>query len=293
MYIVNPLEVTDANTTTNLVNDYPDWSAGTYNLGDRVVVGQSVYEVVASSTTDEPTAGAAKDPATWIRLGYSNKWRMFTLAKDSKSTVTGGSLTCSFEFGTAVDTIGVLGVIGSSLYLKIETVADGIVYEETLTSTDILVDNYFDWFFAPYELREDFIFFNLPSYPEATITLTVNTAGDASCGRFIAGTSKQLGDALYGSTTGTQSFTLRERDGFGNLSIVPRRTIDVTEYKVAIETQSIPVVKRYISRSASEPALFFATPENEGLINFGLAEDFRIPYEYPSTSKATIEVRSI
>lgn len=292
MYIVNPLEVTDANTTTNLVNDYPDWTAGTYSQGDRRVVDKVAYEVVASSTTDNPTEGVNKDPASWIRLGYSNKWRMFTLAKDSKSTA-GPTLTFTSDFGIGVDTIALLGVIGTSINVLIETVAQGVVYDETITTTDILVDNYFDWFFLPYESKEDFIFFNLPTYPEARITITVTATADTAIGRFIAGTSKQLGESIYGSSTGTQSFTIRDRDGFGNLNIVPRRTIDVTEFKVAIETPSIPVVKRYITKAASEPALFFADPDNEGLINFGLAEDFRIPYEYPTVSKATIEVKSI
>lgn len=292
MYIVNPLEVTNANTTTNLVNDYPGWTSGTYNQGDRRVVDKVVYEVVASSTTDSPTEGVNKDPASWIVLGYSNRWRMFTLAKDSKSTA-GATLTCTFNFGVGVDTIALLGVIGTSINITVETVEKGVVYDETITTTDILVDNYFDWFFLPYESKEDFIFFNLPTYPEATITITVTATSDTAIGRFVAGTSKQLGESIYGSSTGTQSFTLRNRDGFGNLSIVPRRTIDVTEFKVAIETPSIPVVKRYIAKAASEPALFFADPSNEGLINFGLAEDFRIPYEYPTVSKATIEVKSI
>lgn len=292
MYIVNPLEVTNANTTTNLVNDYPYWTAGTYSQGDRRVVDKVVYEVVASSTTDSPTEGVNKDPASWIVLGYSNEWRMFTLAKDSKSTA-GTTLTCTFDFGIGVDTIALLGVIGTSINITIETVEKGVVYDETVTTTDILVDNYFDWFFLPYESKEDFIFYNLPTYPEATITITVTATSDTAIGRFVAGTSKQLGESIYGSSTGTQSFTLRNRDGFGNLSIVPRRTIDVTEFKVAIETPSIPVVKRYIAKAASEPALFFADPSNEGLINFGLAEDFRIPYEYPTVSKATIEVKSI
>lgn len=292
MYIVNPLEVTDANTTTNLVNDYPDWTAGTYSQGDRRVVDKVVYEVVVSSTTDSPTEGVNKDPASWIVLGYSNRWRTFTLAKDSKST-SGPTLTCTFDFGIGVDTIALLGVIGTSINITIETTEKGVVYDETVTTTDILVDNYFDWFFLPYESKEDFIFYNLPTYPEATITITVTAPSDTAIGRFVAGTSKQLGESIYGSSTGTQSFTLRNRDGFGNLSIVPRRTIDVTEFKVAIETPSIPVVKRYVAKAASEPALFFADPDNEGLINFGLAEDFRIPYEYPTVSKATIEVKSI
>ena len=292
MYIVNPLEVTDANTTTNLVNDYPDWTAGTYSQGDRRVVDKVAYEVVASSTTDNPTEGVNKNPASWIKLGYSNKWRMFTLAKDSKSTA-GPTLTFTSDFGVSVDTVALLGVVGSSIHIKIETVAQGVVYDETITTTDILVDNYFDWFFLPYESKEDFIFFNLPTYPDATITITVTASLNTAIGRFVAGTSKQLGESIYGSSTGTQSFTIRDRDGFGNLNIVPRRTIDVTEFKVAIETPSIPVVKRYITKAASEPALFFADPDNEGLINFGLAEDFRIPYEYPTVSKATIEVKSI
>jgi hypothetical protein len=36
-------------------SDYSTWAAGTYTIGNRVIYGQSVYEVIVGSTTSTPT----------------------------------------------------------------------------------------------------------------------------------------------------------------------------------------------------------------------------------------------
>jgi len=60
-YIVNAGQL----TTTNVVNEVADWSAGTYNLGAQAVEGNKVYQVVADpSTTAQPSVGAVADPPT-------------------------------------------------------------------------------------------------------------------------------------------------------------------------------------------------------------------------------------
>ena len=292
MYTVNPVTITDSNSTTNLVNYYPHWSVGTYYLDDYAVVDHKVYIVVADITTDDPETGAAKSVPTWSLMGHSNDWRLFADAKDSKSTTT-EDLIVTLSLGVGVDTLALLGCIGSSISVVMTSDSLGEVYNTIRSLTDP-VDDYWEWFFEPYEQREDMVFYGLPTYTDATIVITITPASnEAAIGRVATGIASKLGMALADSTSGAQSFTTRTRDGFGNLTIVARRYIDVFEYKISIKSSTIAYVKRKLAAAASSPSLFFVDENNEAFVGFGLVEDFSIPYEAPSRSKLTIEVKSI
>ncbi len=119
MKFVVPMTVTSTNLTTNVINDYADWAAGTYVLGTRKVEGESVYEVVASpSTTDQPTVGAAKATPTWILLGFANIWRMWREGVDSPSEAV-GDIEVSVPIPTVTTTVGVLRAVGLNVNVKI------------------------------------------------------------------------------------------------------------------------------------------------------------------------------
>lgn len=111
MRFVVPMSVNAANLTTNVTNDDADWAAGTYTLGQRATEGESVYEVVVASTTDQPSVGAALATPSWILLGYSNVWRMWRDGVDSSSEAV-GDLEVSVPVPTVISTVGVLNAFG-------------------------------------------------------------------------------------------------------------------------------------------------------------------------------------
>ena len=66
------------------LDDAPAWTAGTYQVGDEVIYQNNIFKA-ATETSDRPDKGLAKDPPSWVRMGFANKYRMFNEGIDSQT----------------------------------------------------------------------------------------------------------------------------------------------------------------------------------------------------------------
>tara|TARA_R110000796_G_scaffold95459_3_gene200723 strand:+ start:13843 stop:14733 length:891 start_codon:yes stop_codon:yes gene_type:complete len=293
MKIIRPTPVTEGRLTASDVpiDDYPAWAAGEYSAGDSVVVGIEAFEAL-ETTSDEPVAGASKTPPSWLRLGYVNKWRMFRDGRDSKTRQDGGVAT-TVTPGQVVNGLALLGLEGLSVTVTMTDPVEGIVYQRTDQITDISVNNWYDWYFLPYGFREDFVFTDMPPYSGAEVSVVVNTSNPAdtsAVGRYVIGMVRGMGLTLYGTSVRTQDFSVRERDGFGNLTIVRRRKIRLVDYRVDVETPLVDSVKRELDQIANEETVFIGADHLGSTIIFGFYRDFDITISNYALSAATLEV---
>ena len=294
MRIVTPFNV-DAGqlTTTNVVNEFATWSAGTFNLGDQVVEANNVYKVVADpSTTDQPTVGAAASPATWVLMGWSNQYRMFRDGRDSYSS-RDESIDVTLNFAQIVTTVGALGLQGVSATLTVVDSVEGTVYDETISLVDIGVGDWWEYFFLPYQFQDTAIFDGLPPYVGADINLSIDAASEtdqARAGRVITGFEQPLGVTNYGVSVSILDYSTKERDGFGNLILVPRRTVRLVDYDVKVETAQVDFVVRALERIAATPTLFIGDALYSSSVTFGVYRDFTQGITTPSISDLTIQV---
>lgn len=293
MKIIRPTPVTDGRLTASDVpiDDYPAWAAGEYSAGDSVVVGIEAFEAL-ETTSDEPVVGASASPPSWLRLGYVNRWRMFRDGRDSKTRQDGGIAT-TVTPGQVVNGLALLGLEGLSVTVTMTDPVEGIVYQRTEQITDISVNNWYDWYFLPYGFREDFVFTDMPPYSGAEISVAVNTSNPSdtsAVGRYVIGMVRDLGLTLYGTSVRTQDFSVRERDGFGNLTIVRRRQIRLVDYRVDVETPLVDSVKRELDQIANEETVFIGADHMGSTIIFGFYRDFDITISNYALSAATLEV---
>lgn len=293
MKIIRPTPVTEGRLTASDVpiDDYPAWTSGEYNEGDSVVVGIEAFEAL-ETTSDEPAAGASKTPPSWLRLGYVNKWRMFRDGRDSKTRQDGGIAT-TVTPGQVVNGLALLGLEGLSVTVTMTDPVEGIVYQRTEQITDISVNNWYDWHFLPYDVREDFVFTDMPPYSGAEINVAVNTSNPSdtsAVGRYVIGMVRDLGCTLYGTSVRSLDFSKRERDGFGNLTIVDRRKIPLVDYRVSVDTPLVDSVKRELDQIANDETVFIGSAEFGSTIVFGFYRDFDITISNYAISDATLEV---
>lgn len=295
MKIIQPVPVSEGLLTHSNVamDDYPEWAAGEYDQGDRVIVGIEAFEALATTSAD-PTVGVTTDPPSWLRLGYVNRWRMFRDGQDSKTRQDGG-IELTVSPGRVVNGLTLLGVEGLSVTVTMTDPLEGEVYERTETVTDIGVGNWFDFYFAPYESREDFVFLDLPPYSSGSISVVIETStpeDEAALGRFVMGAIQELGFTLYGTSIRSMDFSIRERDGFGNLTVVERRQVDLVDYEVGIEIRRVDYVKRELDKLRNQPTVFIGSDaENyESTVVFGYYRDFEIVLSNYSMADANLEV---
>lgn len=298
MQIIRSTPVTETRLTTSNVpiDDYADWSSGaTYTTGDRVVYGIEAWESLTDSNTDQPDTGADKEVPSWLRLGYVNRWRMFRDGRESKTRQNGG-FAATVTPDVVVNSLALLGMEGLDFTLTVTDPTDGVVYQRTEDIVDTGVGNWWDFYFLPYGVNEDFVFTDLPPYSNAAIEVSVTTssASDTSAiGRFAIGISRELGITVYGTSVRSLDFSKRERDGFGNLMILERRQIALVDFRVDVPTENVDKVKRELDQLRNQETVFIGSPDFESTIIFGFYRDFDITIANYAISDATLEVEGL
>lgn len=276
MKLVKPQEVTSSSlTATNVTNDEADWSAGTYNEGDQAVDGEFVYEAL-TTTTDQPSVGAAKTTPTWVKLGRANKWRMFRDGTDSKTAQVAG-IDVTIQTTNVISAVGILGAAGANAQVTLTSATSGLVYDQTKTLVDIGVEDWWQYYFLEYEETADLLFTDVPAYAGADLQIIItafSASTDAECGRVVAGLEFDVGTTIEPVQSRIEDFSRKERDEFGNLTLVARRTIRIVDFDFMVENPLVDrVQKRFIALSAT-PTLFVGDSDMPETIVFGVFNQF-------------------
>ena len=292
MRAINPLTI---DTDTLIASDVPDtdftvWTAGTYNANDERQYDLIAYRAL-TTTTDRPDVGAAADPATWLRLGYINRWRMFSDGSDSKTSQL-DLIEVDLQFTALVNSVALFGLVGTDVTITMTDYTEGQVYQRTQDIIDIGVVNWYDYFFADYEFRENLLFDDLPAYIGADIKIEIDaeTSSTAACGRVICGALRDIGITEYNSSVSSINYGKRSRDGFGNLTLQPQRIVRLVDFSVRIPTGIVSTVARTLDNLADIPTAFIGDATIDATVIFGVYRDFRINFSNPALSDASIEV---
>jgi len=291
MKLVEPIIIDDAKlVSTDVANVESDWASGTYNTGDRVVHNRLVWEALKDSVTSEPSKDTAQD---WLKVGYSNIWRMFTEGRDSISTST-DQISVDIKPGSLFSTLAVLNVVGTTVSITVTDDVEGVVHQETKELMSAGVSDFWNWHFEPYSVVKAAVFEGIPPYPNATINITIaaSSAGDpVSCGRLVVGPNKDLGVTNYGTSVEILDYSNKERDQFGNLELVKRRVIKTVDYEVSVESSLVDFVVDQLENVAAEPTLYIGDSDKyRSSITFGVYRGAVQGISNPSISELSLQV---
>lgn len=297
MKILPPIDVTTANLTSNVAITETEWTAGTYNTGDQRYVGTTLYEVVASpSTTDEPTAGVLADPPTWIEVGAINRFKMFDFIIGDATEQTSGNIVVTIDSGSdIINGVSLFGLVGTSVQVVVTDATEGVVYDETQDLNDYVgINNWYDYFFLPYEQNTSAIFTDLPAYIGADVTVTVSSGGgDTAVGELVLGRIKDLGITLADFELGIEDFSRKERDAFGRFTIVERRFAKLANYDVVLANGQVNSTFRSLSEFRATPVVYIGSDIKTEATVLGFYRDFSILRTGPFTSEMSLEVEGL
>lgn len=302
MRVIKPITVTDAILASSTIPE-PDtskgeveWTAGTYNLGDRRIVSSThkIYEVVADpSTTDNPVTGAAKAVPTWVEVQATNRYAMFDNVNSTLST--GDNIQVALTPGKVAAGLAGFAIKADSINVTCVSAADGEVYnvDINMLNNDEVAD-WYSYFFASIEFIDQFILTDIPAYSDLTTTVTINGTG-AEVGTLIAGGVIDIGVALYGTSWQGLDFSKKERDQFGNTTLTQGRTADRLDYDVHTEKGRFGYVKQQLRELTGVPAVWIGNPNdvNDGTSVFGYYVDNQINISNPSLLDVTITVEGL
>jgi hypothetical protein len=297
MRVIKSIETTDAILTNSniLENEHPLWVSGTtYSIDDKVIYQHRIYNrVIAGGGTLAPDL----DLTNWSDLGATNKYRMFDNIISSVSSRTGG-IQFTLTPNQVVNSIALLNVNASTVRVVMNDPVEGVVYDKTkeLRISGEVTD-YFSYFFAPLVSLTDLntaIFLDLPTRPTATITVYISSgAALVEVGEVVYGIQSVVGRTNYGTSVGIKSYSRKDIDEFGKVTVVKRKNSKYCEYDVDIDNTNLVFVQRLFQDIDSVPCVFIGNPDMEELIVYGFYSDFKSTISFPTVSKCTLRVEGL
>lgn len=295
MKVIKSIVTTDAILTySNIAEDeHPAWLSGTsYNANARVIYNHKIYErVIAGAGTTTPDI----DQVNWMYISYTNRYRMFDNILYSTSERVGG-IHFTLTPSQSVDSLAILNVNASSVRVVMTDPALGVIYDNTVNLVNVSdVTDYYTYFYSPLVAKSNTaVFTDLPVAPTATIDVYIS-AGSAlvSVGEVVYGIKKVVGRTNYGTSIGIKSYSRKEFDEFGNVTVVKRKNSKYCEYDIDIDNYMLSDVQRFFSDIDSVPCVFIGNEDLEELLVYGFYSDFKATISFPSVSKCTLRVEGL
>lgn len=297
MRVIKSVVTTDTILTSSNIpeDEYPAWVSGTsYTALDKVIYEHKIYERVV---TGVGTITPDLDQVNWLDIGYTNRYRMFDNIISSVSSRTGG-IEFTLTPNQVINGIALLNVNASTVRVVMNDSIEGVVYDRTkeLRSSSNVTD-YYSYFFAPLINLGDLdtaIFLDLPNKPTATITVYVSSGvGLVEVGEVVYGVQSIVGRTNYGTAIGITSYSRKDTDEFGKVTVVKRKNSKYADYDIDIDNTNLAFVQRLFQDVDSVPCVFIGNPEMEELIVYGFYKDFKATISFPTVSKCTLRVEGL
>lgn len=231
MRIIDPNDIGIVSTTVS-ESLHSEWASGTsYSAGDRVYVTlesdgttertpHEIYEAAQSTTADYPP----DNPAQWLFVAPTNRWAFLAPLSAERTVVSGGWSATVTAIGDRV----------ALLDMRADTV-DVITRDSSGTQLDSItvdgrfdaVDNWKDYFFADIGFTRNAIV--EVDAATAEVDITVNQNADAALGNMAVGDNIDIGTTERGLRLGIQDFSIKDRNDFGEETLVKRESSEQLE----------------------------------------------------------------
>ena len=295
MKVIKSIQTTDAILAySNIEEDeYPLWVSGqAWQAKARVIYDHKIYEaVLANSGTTPPTY----DPTNWYFVEATNRYRMFDSVLSNTSSKA-GLIHVTLQPMDVVESLVLLNLTASRTRVVVTDPLLGVIYDETryLTSFDLITD-FYSYFNSPVQSsKPNALFTDLPVAPTATIDVYIeNGSGVAQVGEIVYGVLKVVGKTKYGTSIGIKSYSRKETDEFGRVTVVKRKNSKYADYDIDIDNENLADVQRFFAEIDSVPCVFIGNEDMDELVVYGFYNDFKAVISFVTVSTCTLRVEGL
>ena len=273
---------------------YGEWNAGTtYAAGDRVIIAAThkVYESLQGANTNK---APATQPTWWLDLGATNRWKMFDESPNSQ-TVNKSGIEKQLSISERIDTVALLNIAALTARVKMTVAGDGVVFDETYSLvSDSGITDWWSYFFEPIVRLTDKLVSGLPPYAASTVdVILAASAEDVKCGVCVAGLSREIGETQYGATVGIQDYSVKQRDDFGNYTVLERAFANRATFTVWFDSRLTTEVKNLLAGYRATPIVYVGEEEETSTVVYGFYKDFNVEISNPGFSICSLEVEGL
>lgn len=298
MKLIRPMTINDAALLSSNVADpdYAAWSSSTtYVQGERVSVtladSHKVYESLQSANTNN---SPATSPLWWVEVGGTNRWKMFDQSITSQ-TSNADSIDCVFQADGYINAVALLNTYAEAARIQVTDSVDGLVYDQTfsLVSGGGITD-WWAYFFEPITYVSDKVITDMPMYANSTVQVTLSlSGGTVLCGGCVLGLSSEIGGVQYGASVGIQDYSVKQRDQFGNYTILQRAFSKRATFQILVENYLVDIVQAMLASYRATPIVYFGSDLYSSTIVYGFYKDFSIVISQPSHSVCSLEIEGL
>lgn len=298
MNVIRPITVTDAMLTASNVpeTDYTAWNAATnYNVGDYCIrTTATTHKVYKCLVAGVNATAPESNPTKWLDYSPTNRWAAFDL-RTGTQTQQADSITYTIVPGKVVSSVAFINLSAASVRIVMTDPTDGVVYDQTVSATVASLSGDWDSFFFDYITRKtDLVVQGLPTFPMATIDITISEAGGtAKVGVVVIGRSIELGGAEYGASFGIVDYSRKAVDEFGGYTIVQRAFAKRAKFNIMVDKVVVDAVAALLTELRATPAVWVGHVDYQGTIIYGFYKDFDIVISYPTWNDCSIEIEGL
>jgi hypothetical protein len=288
MKAIVPVTLTTSNTTNNIPITETLWTAGTYTIGTQRYLGMWLYEVTATSTTQQPSETASD----WTIVSAINKYKMIDNRYNSVSTNT-TSITVTIYSNKIVEAIALLNIQGTSLNVKVKDDLNNIIYNKDVVLQDYSpVIGWWSYFFTEIQEKNDIILDDIPPYSNVNVEITI-TGVTCSLGEISLGSLFDLGFTQFDTTVSIIDYSKKETTAIGETVLIQGVYVKKVDYAIQIPRTLTPAVFKFLSQYRATPLVWIGEIEREEINVFGFYRDFNIILSNPAVDMCSLNVEGL
>ncbi len=299
MKVIEPVPITGARLQSSNVpdDDYDAWSSATTYTNapgepaQQVREGIDVYVLRKEASTNQQPS---QHPDVWGLVGVINRWRMFDPLR-SAQTVHDDAIVVNIRPGERVNAVALFGLEATLVTVEMFSADDELLYSRSQrTFSQKGISNWAEYFRAKFHRVTRLTFPGMPSSADGVVRITIeNGSGVAACAKVVVGTSRTFGCTFFGINGRRRNHSIQERDDFGGLFLVPRRTVKTLAYTVEVKSDDLDYVDVALSRYYGYPTVFVGSDRWSFTIIYGVLMDSNPSLDGRDTSRLTLTVEEI
>lgn len=280
--LLKPITITSAMFVSSTVAeaDAEVWSsATTYALYDSAIstVAHRLYESQkASNINKDPTNinNRVGNSIWWLEVSATNRWKMFD-GNTTEPTVSASPMAYVINPG-GINAIYFDGLDADLITVSVKNASGGtVIYSKTEVLEGSLPEDYYEWFFSPFQPIKKKLFSDIPTYANCEVTYTITkVTGNISVGAVLIGDLQDIGTTLTEPTVEPGSSSYVGLDAKGNNIVKFRKSGSNLSIKAYATTDDANRIIDVIASLGDTPCLCVGSKLSKfaGLVSYGLVK---------------------
>lgn len=195
-----------------------------------------------------------------------------------------------------VNGVSFFGLVAADINITVDDPTEGEVYNKDFSLVDLTdIGGFWDWYFVPLSTKTQLAIVDLPPFPAATITITIENDGSTvEVSELSIGRVKILGDTVFGTGIGSKSYSTKEvNETTGAVTLEKGNSRKTRDFVVTVSTGRLPYIYKLLDNIDGVEAVFIGNSDLEELIIFGYSSSYNLLMSNHTTSDLLIYAEEI